>query len=48
MGHFKLVRNGSSQLGFGSGQVNSYFSHEFFFKGKQHVFVIWKVIQQIT
>ena len=36
-----------------SGRVDSYFTHDFFFlniyiKRKQHVFVIWKVMQQIT
>ena len=37
-------------LKMGSGWVDPYFSHEFFFfnKKKKHVFTIWKVMQQIT
>ena len=36
----------SSQSSCGSGQVDPYFSHEFFYLfRKQHVFVIWKVMQ---
>ena len=36
----------SGQSSCGSGQVDPYFSHEFFYLlRKQHVFVIWKVMQ---
>ena len=38
----------SGQVNRIASRVDSYFSHEFFFLlRKQHVFVIWKVMQQI-
>ena len=53
--HFKRVKNGFGSIGLRveSGWVDQYFSHDFFkifyfFFLRKHVFVIWKVMQQIT
>ena len=41
------LKTGSGQSDCGSGWVDPYF-HMIFFYLRKHVFVIWKVVQQIT